>query len=153
MAVADPFIMNARNRAIGTDDHLPPTNGNARPDRVTTDIETYCNPGGEARRVPGLVCSGSACRRATRAVELLADARRGDPGRDDADDLMTPPSRQRTRRRRSTYVSPIAFIPEHEVGGWRRSMSSSESSTNPLTTFRPPDRHDSSLRQSPATSV
>ena len=119
--VADAHIYDRPTVLVGTDDitcHLQMAT--LVPETTWTDIETYCNPGGEA---PGRVRWTGVLRvrmsygddgswnfwntlDTTTPLELTLV-----PSDDTAISSANPEATF------DAYVTPLAFIPEHEVGG------------------------------------
>ena len=119
--VADAHIYDRPTVLVGTDDitcHLQMAT--LVPETTSTDIETYCNPGGEA---PGRVRWTGVLRvrmsygddgswnfwntlDTTTPLELTLV-----PSDDTAISSANPEATF------DAYVTPLAFIPEHEVGG------------------------------------
>lgn len=121
MAIPAPFIYDRPTVLFGTDDitcHLQMAT--LVPNVTTTDIETYCNPGGTA---PGRIAWTGILRvRMSYGDEGSWNFWQTlDPSTPVEVTLMpsddTAISTSNPEATFDAYVDPIAFIPEHTVGG------------------------------------
>ncbi len=121
MSVANAFIYERPTVLLGTDDitcHLQMAT--LVPTVTFTDIETYCNPGGEA---PGRIAWSGVLRvrmsygneGAWNFWQTLDPATTVEMTMMPSDDTAI--SADNPEATFDAYVAPIAFIPEHEVGG------------------------------------
>lgn len=121
MTVADPFIYERPTVLIGTDDitcHLQMAT--LVPAVTFTDVETYCNPGGEA--VGRIAWSGVLRVRMSYGDEGSWNFWQTLDPQTPVELTLTPSddtaiSSANPEATFDAYLSPIAFIPEHEVGG------------------------------------
>ena len=121
MAVADAFLYDRPTVLFGTDDitcHLQMAT--LVPNVTFVDVETYCNPGGEA--VGKIAWTGVLRVRMSYGDEGSWNFWQTLDPQTSVDITLMPSddtaiAAGNPEATFDAYVSPIAFIPEHEVGG------------------------------------
>jgi hypothetical protein len=120
MTVADPFIYDRPTVLIGTDDitcHLQMAT--LVPNTTFIDVETYCNPGGEA--VGKIAWTGILRVRMSYGSDGSWNFWQNLDPHTTYELTLTPSddtavSENNPEATFDAYLAPLAFIPEHEVG-------------------------------------